>query len=684
MDSPNPPVVRPKIKRLSGSCDFCRRRKIRCDSATQPNKECTNCRMNNQSCTHDVVPKKRDTTNNSRQVTLLKRRVRELEDALEMERSRADSRSSDSDGFRTMTAAPNSVDDDEPEAGPSTQDFDLDQLVDDMERVSLKLNQHGRYFGPNSNVYFITKLLETTQGMDPDMNAGKKWTMHPWESQCVSQPPQTFIFPEPDLMATLVDLFFAYPATHLPVLHEPTFRRDLAAGFHHVNDSFAKVVLCVCAIASRCTNDPRCLLEGGHRHSSGWRFFSQTLTQSFTLSPTVYDVQFCCLYSSFIMGTSIPQSCWTMIGVGIRYAVDLGLHRRHQGELTVEAEIKRRVVWTLLYQERQTALYYDRPFAIRDEDFDLDLPLDCDDEYLLHNFQQPPGKPSRISGFIHELRLIPIITDVHTNLRRPRRAGQLSEAQLSTNIARVDSMLNAWFNAIPEHLRWDPHHDTVYSSSSSWLYLGYYDLLMVIHRSFVHGHTAHALPSMSICLTAARALSRLMGTLKTRYTYPLILLDMTAFSAGIIIVTSIRKRRLQQASQTAIDRDYEDLWRLIDVLQRDQADFDMCGRMAQTLRVLSDIPFASQTASSSSPLLVAPSGYMSVHQNVGPSKKINWREMDPTLFGLDPPEDSLWPAVPETTGSEGDDLQVWLDAAAFQPQWVQDMAIDNIMTDFFL
>ena len=41
--------------------------------------------------------------------------------------------------------------------------------------------------------------------------------------------------------------------------------------------------------------------------------------------------------------------------------------------------------------------------------FDLDLPLECDDEYWDNEFQQPPDKPSSITFFNCFLRLMDIL-----------------------------------------------------------------------------------------------------------------------------------------------------------------------------------------------------------------------------------------------------------------------------------
>lgn len=52
----------------------------------------------------------------------------------------------------------------------------------------------------------------------------------------------------------------------------------------------------------------------------------------------------------------------------------------------------------------------------------------------------------------------------------------------------------------------------------------------------------------------------------------------------------------------------------------------------------------------------------------------DWSKMDPTLFGLDPPPDLPWgAAMPEMTFVDGEDTQKWIDAGAFEPQWLREL-----------
>ncbi|KAF9014835.1 hypothetical protein BDZ89DRAFT_438449 [Hymenopellis radicata] len=72
----------PITKRVTGSCDTCRRRKVKCDSQGNRSGPCTNCRVHKIPCTHDTPVKKRGMKDYSRKVSMLHQRVAELEESL--------------------------------------------------------------------------------------------------------------------------------------------------------------------------------------------------------------------------------------------------------------------------------------------------------------------------------------------------------------------------------------------------------------------------------------------------------------------------------------------------------------------------------------------------------------------------------------------------------------------------
>src|SRR5688572_30357854 len=112
------------------------------------------------------------------------------------------------------------------------------------------------------------------------------------------RPPPPYDFPEPDLASALIDIYFEYVNLYLPLLHQPTFRREVEQGLHLTHEGFAATYLLVCAVASRFSEDPRVLVTGvDNHHSAGWRWFDQVqmVRKSLLSPPSLYDLQFYCV-----------------------------------------------------------------------------------------------------------------------------------------------------------------------------------------------------------------------------------------------------------------------------------------------------------------------------------------------------------------------------------------------------
>lgn len=112
--------------------------------------------------------------------------------------------------------------------------------------------------------------------------------------------------------------------------------------------------------------------------------------------------------------------------------------------------------------------------------FDVELPVDCDDEYWNTgdpntDFKQPLGKPSRISYFNCIIRLNQILafalrTIVSNLFVELRECADLCRRQYSINkskvllgfigprweqhiVSELDSALNKWIDAVPDHCK---------------------------------------------------------------------------------------------------------------------------------------------------------------------------------------------------------------------------------------
>ena len=110
----------------------------------------------------------------------------------------------------------------------------------------------------------------------------------------------SFAFPDNSLLVSLVTLYFLHVNVHLPILHEPTFKRNVVRGFHHENSDFGAIVLAVCALGARYSSDERVFAVPGHALSAGWKWFEQLQSNQRCVfqSPCLYELQFHCVSSA--------------------------------------------------------------------------------------------------------------------------------------------------------------------------------------------------------------------------------------------------------------------------------------------------------------------------------------------------------------------------------------------------
>ncbi|KAI0090934.1 fungal-specific transcription factor domain-containing protein [Irpex rosettiformis] len=369
---------------------------------------------------------------------------------------------------------------------------------------------------------------------------------NPW---AITIPPYTshlyecFIFPPADLLPSLVALYFTMHNNYTPVLHRPTFERMVAEGRHMTDEDFASIVLLVSAIGSRWSNDRRVLLDEQARvdddddgedheewHSAGWKWFKQVRLGRRALfsPPSLMDIQVVCLASIYLRGSSTSEAARTLIGVGLRLSQDIGAHRKkmYSSLPPVEGEMLKRAFWCLVWLDSVMSPQLGRPCGIQYEDFDLDLPVECDDEYWVQDgnalyFVQPPDKEPTVAYFNCFLRLNQIqafaMRTVYSTTKSKTILGFIGPQWEERIVADLDSALNNWMDSIPTHLRWDPRGSNLtFLSQSAVLYAAYCALQITIHRPFISytralpstpllAAEASRLPSLTICVNAAKS-----------------------------------------------------------------------------------------------------------------------------------------------------------------------------------
>ncbi|KAJ7644416.1 fungal-specific transcription factor domain-containing protein [Roridomyces roridus] len=395
------------------------------------------------------------------------------------------------------------------ESDQSTEDDDTDiseELSAQFRKVSIQLKGFSsESFGQVSNMQFVRAALaiqEKHKGHSSPAPLARPiyWDQTPWEKEFYDQQP-CYIFPDPDLVESLLALYFTNFHPTFPLLHRDFFRQQVAEGLHLTNTKFGALLLAVLAVASRDSNDPRVTVDG-NTLSSGWRFITQVQPVENFFDVTIHDLQFNCLMTLFYMGTSAPHTGWLYLGFAIRFLQYRGEHDRKRHGMKVVDELWNRAFWCIFILDRMISAFLGRPPALHKEDYYVDPPLEVDDEYWDHGFVQPLGKPSALSFFVNLVRLAEIMGDA---LRRLHNHPKLREVTAQQDIvAELDSLMNNFIDTLPSHLRWDPNKDQegIFFDQAAMLHATYCYVQIVIHRPFMNKQIS--VPSTIICTTAAR------------------------------------------------------------------------------------------------------------------------------------------------------------------------------------
>ncbi|KAF7358442.1 Zn(2)-C6 fungal-type domain-containing protein [Mycena venus] len=567
-DQPSTDQPAPQLRR---SCDTCRRKKIRCedelviidcgildslsfipgDSATMPDGRCSSCIFLNTDCTHTyqlrVMKVKRGPKN---------RRIDELEKKLAVVEAKLNSVQSQSGGATPSTSLPPShlTSPYSPWSLPEEEELTGDELAEYLSAGSWK----HRFFG-SASAYMLAKDAMAVKDeyvgrpIVAQFRRPEFWNIRPWEDGPPEENPR-YVYPDPDLISSLTDLYFVNIHPMMPLLHRPSFERSARNGQHLQDHRFGATLLAVLAIASRYSDDPRVLVPGFNSAiSSGWNFFNQVqlIRKSLFDEPSIYEVQLYCLMSVYTLGTSSPQAGWLYIGLGIRFIQERGMHRRQRDEhkITVEDELWKRAFWCLLYLERSVCVWLGRPTCLHVEDYDIELPLDVDDEYWEHSdpeqaFKQPPGKPALLAYFNCHIRLNEILGStlrlMYGSNKSRALLGLVGAEWERRAITDLNSLMKEFRSSIPEHLRWDPNGSGVFFDQSAALHASYYKLQITIHRPYIHKPTILALPSLNMCTSAARSLIQVVDVwLQKTRRITLVHLHTGIFISGVILLLNL-------------------------------------------------------------------------------------------------------------------------------------------------
>ncbi|KAF9269375.1 hypothetical protein L218DRAFT_264174 [Marasmius fiardii PR-910] len=442
---------------------------------------------------------------------------------------------------------------------------------------------------------FNIKAASSGQELTDNSNSPKRpeyWSYFPFQRQIHEQATPPLKFPEVDLIFHLVALYFDKFQINIKMLHRPSFERNVFEELYIRNRAFGILLLTVCGVAARYSDDPRVLIEGQGELSAGWKWINQLhpfeiLSWGVGTEPSVYELQALCNYIMFIQPTTSGDLAWPLVALGFRYAHVVGAHRARYMEKKslVDQELWKRVFWVLISMDTYSSAFYGRPRCTTPIDYNQRFPIEVDDEYWEHPdpkqcFKQPPGKISTHVywlQFLKILRVLGIAQRSYLGLNSQGLESHIWGIPADEKvITELDSLLNVFVDGLPEHLRWNLNRDqpdSEFFNQSATLHSIYYWVQIQIHRPFISVPGTNdksprlSYSSLAVCSNAARSCIRLLDVQAQKGTVDWTTGQMSLYSSAMVLMLNLwGNSRLGLSIDPATH--LEDIHRCISVLKR--------------------------------------------------------------------------------------------------------------------
>ncbi|KAL0581686.1 hypothetical protein V5O48_000392 [Marasmius crinis-equi] len=420
--------------------------------------------------------------------------------------------------------------------------FEEDDIPGAIGQLSLNEDEQVRYHGKASGLY----LLGTNDRTD-ERNAGGIWRFPrarvwppvprsplPAASPTPNDPVRRL--PPPYIQEKLLDLYFTYVHPVLPVIHKQSFFENLRAfpassgilsprltptststsGFDLSTSSPynsrrrrvpALLLFAIFAVAARYSETPgRPSTDNKTYHTeadSMWDAGDEYLDQAQRLLERSYansqpeTCQALLLMGYREIGIGAMAEAWTYVGMAIRMAQDLGMHRRADGWARAglggrifgdqELQERRRIWFSCVIMDKYVSSYIGRPLMIFERDFDTLLPSEEDPEE--EDSWTPHGdadKDDRVPGkIISCFNAAAVLSGILSMIIQAIYAVRPVCSRHGESVF-LEGILDKWLHELPQHLRHEPSSPKkVPLPHILTLHMQYWTAVLLLHRPFM-------------------------------------------------------------------------------------------------------------------------------------------------------------------------------------------------------
>lgn len=166
----------------------------------------------------------------------------------------------------------------------------------------------------------------------------------------------------------------------------------------------------------------------------------------------------------FLQSSAKLSVCYAYIGVALRSALRMGLHRCfNENFSTIEAETRKRVFWVIRKMDTYVGALLGLPHSLEDDQIDQEFPAAVDDEYITERriIPMPEGSISVMAAANAHTTLVYILAKIVKYIypvkvsSRTNQQGQTvkSYSVSYSKIVEIEHDLQEWQDQLPHRLK---------------------------------------------------------------------------------------------------------------------------------------------------------------------------------------------------------------------------------------
>lgn len=174
----------------------------------------------------------------------------------------------------------------------------------------------------------------------------------------------------------------------------------------------------------------------------------------------LYSLQALIYLIFFLQSSAKLSTCYAYVGVALRSALRMGLHRSFDNNFTpIQAETRKRTFWVIRKMDIYVGAMLGLPETLSDDDIDQDLPTEIEDEYITETEIRPmrEGSTTVVQGsnaHTHLVNVMNKIVRIVYPIKNPQQPGHMSQYTVSIpKIRELEKDLQEWKEKLPMGLR---------------------------------------------------------------------------------------------------------------------------------------------------------------------------------------------------------------------------------------